>query len=75
MAKSSPKNKKAEKADEAKKKMMHKHGGKILEIIGNKQLNYCDDTPLSEDDMIFEGNPYTKPLEWNLTNKRWMGHD
>ena len=76
LVKGSPKNKKAEKVDEAKKKVMqkHGHGGKILDIIGNKKISYCT-SPLSDDDIIFESNPYTKPLEWNLTNKRWMGHD
>ena len=61
---------------------MCRRGGKILEIIGTNpkinattgKLSYCN-SPLSESDMIFDTKPYTKPLEWNLTNKRWMGHD
>ena len=48
--------------------------GKILEIIAGRKLKYCD-SPLSDSDIIFEGNPYLKPLEWDPDTKRWMGPD
>ena len=72
-AKGTPKNtKKLEKVTAPKDQLLKK--GKILEIIAGRKLNYCD-SPLSDSDVIFEGNPYFKPLEWNYDTKRWMGPD
>ena len=50
-------NKKATAVDETKNYAMKQCGGKILEIIGKKNMQYCD-SPMSDQDIIFESHPY-----------------
>ena len=72
-ARGTPKStRKLEKVTNPKDLLLKK--GKILEIIAGRKLQYCD-SPLSDSDIIFEGNPYLRPLEWNQESKRWMGPD